>query len=86
METRLSVNPSLVPRSLQLIPSIPQNDACYEEDPTTSGALLTKNTTLDDLLSAFVEGVHHELRAAGKTPVVWEEVRFSLSLRRLGSN
>lgn len=51
-----------------------QNERCYLEDPVTSVALKNGNTTLDDLLSHFVGGVHDVLRTAGKTPVVWEEV------------
>ncbi|ORY69311.1 glycoside hydrolase family 20 protein [Leucosporidium creatinivorum] len=57
------------------------NDACYEQDLTTTSALLNGNATLDELLSTFVEGVHHRLRAAGKTSVVWEEMALNRNIK-----
>ncbi|GAA5980843.1 hypothetical protein JCM10908_003888 [Rhodotorula pacifica] len=50
------------------------NERCYLEDEDTSAAMLRYNSTLDDLLSEFVNGVHDSIRERAKTPVVWEEM------------
>jgi hexosaminidase len=61
--------------SLHILTLAYQNANCYTSDPTTSVAMVAQNKTLDGLLFDFVVGIHKTLRDAGKTPVVWEEVR-----------
>ncbi|GAA5879825.1 hypothetical protein JCM8547_005776 [Rhodosporidiobolus lusitaniae] len=50
------------------------NELCYMEDPVTGGVMNSTGASLDDLLMTFVSGLHETVRAAGKTPVVWEEM------------
>ncbi|EJD50624.1 N-acetylhexosaminidase [Auricularia subglabra TFB-10046 SS5] len=50
------------------------NSNCYAKDSVTQAALKTKNQTLEQALNAFTQRTHAALAAAGKTPVVWEEM------------
>lgn len=58
-----------------------QNERCYLEDPDTVAALRSQNSTLDELLSDFVNAVHDTVRRRAKTPVVWEEMVLNHDLR-----
>jgi hypothetical protein len=51
------------------------NIRCYTDDPETQQALLTSGRTLEQALDVFTQSTHGVLRAAGKTPVVWEGER-----------
>lgn len=49
------------------------------EDEPTTGILKANNWTLDQALDRFADRTHAALRAARKTPTVWQEmVRRSL--------
>ncbi|BGO94733.1 Glucosamine-6-phosphate isomerase (Glucosamine-6-phosphate deaminase) (GNPDA) (GlcN6P deaminase) [Rhodotorula toruloides] len=60
------------------------NKRCYLDDPETSAALESRNSTVDELLDEFVRGLHETLVESNKTPVVWEELvlKHDLSLAK----
>lgn len=43
-------------------------------DPETQAALKEKGWTLDDAVNHFTKAVHEPIQAAGKIPVVWQEM------------
>ncbi|KAF9568748.1 N-acetylhexosaminidase [Agrocybe pediades] len=47
---------------------------CYAKDEQTQAELTAQNKTIDSALDAFTQASHKALKAAGKTPVVWEEM------------
>ncbi|KAM0793381.1 hypothetical protein ACM66B_000835 [Microbotryomycetes sp. NB124-2] len=57
------------------------NDNCYlEDEPTRTEMQRRGDVSLDALLSDFVGSVHAGLKAAQKTPVVWEEMVLNHNL------
>lgn len=44
------------------------------DDRITVASLKEKGWTLDEALDHFIGEVHRPIRAAGKTPVVWQEM------------
>ncbi|KAG8981547.1 N-acetyl-glucosamine-6-phosphate deacetylase, partial [Tulasnella sp. 427] len=50
------------------------NFACYAHDPQTQSELKSSKKTLETALASYVEQTHSTITAAGKTPVVWEEM------------
>ncbi|KAJ3566880.1 hypothetical protein NP233_g6720 [Leucocoprinus birnbaumii] len=50
------------------------NTNCYAKDTQTQQDLKSQNKTLEQVLDTFTQATHSALRAAGKTPVVWEEM------------
>ncbi|KAI0049453.1 glycoside hydrolase family 20 protein [Auriscalpium vulgare] len=50
------------------------NTNCYAADPATQQALNASGQTLEQALNVFTQKTHAAIEAAGKTPVVWEEM------------
>ncbi|KZT59402.1 glycoside hydrolase family 20 protein [Calocera cornea HHB12733] len=50
------------------------NTNCYVNDTIFQHALVEAGQTFGEALNTFVLGTHDTVRAAGKTPVVWEEM------------
>ncbi|EJU02943.1 N-acetylhexosaminidase [Dacryopinax primogenitus] len=50
------------------------NTNCYVNDTVTQDALTASGKNLSEALSMYVLGTHDTVRAAGKTPAVWEEM------------
>ncbi|KAF8479979.1 N-acetylhexosaminidase [Gautieria morchelliformis] len=50
------------------------NTACYSQDNETQAELKASGQTLEQALNTFTQAIHSTLKAAGKTPVVWEEM------------
>ena len=48
------------------------DEACYTSDAETQAALNVTGMTIEQVLDNFTQATHGALRAAGKTPVVWE--------------
>lgn len=48
------------------------NVNCYTQDNATQADLAASGRTLEQALNVFTQATHGALRAAGKTPVVWE--------------
>ncbi|TBU58065.1 beta-hexosaminidase [Dichomitus squalens] len=50
------------------------NTECYAQDSETQADLTSTGRTLEQALSVFTQTTHGALKAAGKTPAVWEEM------------
>ncbi|KAK0487111.1 N-acetylhexosaminidase [Armillaria novae-zelandiae] len=62
------------------------NANCYTEDAATQADLSASGQTFTQALSSFTESTHSALRAAGKTPVVWEEMVLDYNVTSLGND
>ncbi len=62
------------------------NANCYTDDAVTQADLSASGQTFTQALSSFTESTHKALRAAGKTPVVWEEMVLDYNVTSLGND
>ncbi|KAG7444174.1 N-acetylhexosaminidase [Guyanagaster necrorhizus] len=62
------------------------NANCYADDAATQADLSASGKTFTEALSSFTQSTHEALRAAGKTPVVWEEMLLDYNVTSLGND
>ncbi|KAK0201564.1 beta-hexosaminidase [Desarmillaria ectypa] len=62
------------------------NFNCYANDNVTQADLAARGITITQALDSFTESTHGALRAAGKTPVVWEEMLLDYNITTLGND
>ncbi|KAK0464781.1 beta-hexosaminidase [Desarmillaria tabescens] len=62
------------------------NFNCYDQDEVTQADLAARGITITQALGLFTEATHGVLRAAGKTPVVWEEMLLDYNITTLGND
>ncbi|KAL5522576.1 hypothetical protein ACEPAG_8593 [Sanghuangporus baumii] len=65
---------SIMPSSLLSTGGDEINIPCFDSDPETQMALNATGMTIEQALSNFTQATHGALIAAGKIPVVWEEM------------